>query len=381
MLDLYIQKGAQKLRCGYTTGSCATAASKAAAYMLLSEAMIDSVDIMTPKGVALSLEVLEIEKTTSSVKCAIKKDSGDDYDITNGVLVYSKVSLTSDGINIDGGDGIGRVTKEGLDQPVGNAAINSTPRKMIIDALNGVAEEFDYKGGFDVVISIPKGVEIAHKTFNARMGIIGGISVIGTSGIVEPMSNSAIIETIRVESKIRKAEGRKNLLLTIGNYSSRYVQSLMPVAFDKSITCSNFIGDAIDIAMEQGFESVLIVGHCGKLVKLGAGIMNTHSSYADGRMDVITSCGVSAGVDSSVLKEIYSCITVDSAFEKIRSYDEKAFNKMLDILKERVQNYLELRVRDSIKIGAVMFSDKLDITIKTNTADDIISRIIGEENG
>ena len=256
MAEQYIYRGGQKLRCGYTTGSCAAAASGAAAEMLISGEVSEFSEIMTPKGVPLKLEVLDAAISTDYAKCAIKKDSGDDPDITNGILVYAKASRIPHGVEIVGGEGIGKVTKAGLDQPIGEAAINSVPRKMIAAAVEKVAEMHDYHGGFRIEIFVPNGEEIAKKTYNPRMGIEGGISIIGTSGIVEPMSNSALIDTIRLEERMRKAEGHKALLLTLGNYSENFIQKSMPFALEKSVKCSNFIGEAIDSALEYGFENI-----------------------------------------------------------------------------------------------------------------------------
>lgn len=379
MLEEYIYRGTKKLRCGYTTGTCAAAAAKASAQMLITGEKNDFSEIVTPKGIALRLEVFNAEISGNSAVCAIKKDSGDDPDVTDKMLIFAEVSRIPAGIEITGGRGIGRVTKEGLDQPVGEYAINSVPRKMIASALEEVAERYDYHGGFKVIISAPEGEELAEKTYNPRMGIEGGISIIGTTGIVEPMSNSAVIETIRIEAKMRRSEGCKNLLLTLGNYSRNFIQNLFPFALEKSVKCSNFIGEAINIAVELGFESVLIIGHIGKLVKLGAGIMNTHSSQADGRMDVLITCGVLAGADTYLLRKIYGCATVDAALDILAG--SGLMQNILDILAEHADFYLNEKVKNSIKIGAVMFSDKHGIIVKTKCADMLINKISEEYNG
>ncbi len=379
MAEQYIYRGGQKLRCGYTTGSCAAAASGAAAEMLISGEISEFSEIMTPKGVPLKLEVLDATISTDYAKCAIKKDSGDDPDITNGILVYAKVSRISDGVEIVGGEGIGKVTKAGLDQPIGEAAINSVPRKMIAAAVEKVAEMHDYHGGFRIEISVPNGEEIAKKTYNPRMGIEGGISIIGTSGIVEPMSNSALIDTIRLEERMRKAEGHNALLLTLGNYSENFIQKSMPFALEKSVKCSNFIGEAIDSALEYGFENILIIGHIGKLVKLGAGIMNTHSAQADGRMDVLVTCGVLAGAESEVLRNIPECATVDAALDILKEHGY--MEKTLEILAKRAEYYLDAKVKNAVRIGAVMFSDKHGITVETSRVCELIEIISEEYNG
>lgn len=379
MLHEYIYRGKEKLRCGYTTGSCAAAAAKAAAEMLISGIKLSKVQINTPKGIILDLDVLDAEISDNCAKCAIKKDSGDDPDITDGILVYAKVSRLTFGIEITGGKGVGIVTKAGLDQAVGAYAINSVPRKMITLAVGEIAEKYDYHGGFKVEISVPEGENIAKKTFNPRMGIVGGISIIGTSGIVEPMSNSALIETIRLEEKMRRAEGHNTLLLTIGNYSEGYIQRSMPFALEKSVKCSNFIGEAIDIALEFGFESILIIGHMGKLVKLGAGIMNTHSAQADGRMEVLVTCGLLAGADSEMLKKLPDCVTVDAALDILKT--SGMLEKTLEILADRAEYYLNAKVKNSIEIGAIMFSDKHPVTVKTSLADKLAGQISEEYNG
>lgn len=378
-LEEYVYRGAEKLRCGYTTGSCAAAAAKAAAEMIFTGHEVTGVKLMTPKGILLDLDVVDAELNERSASCAIVKDSGDDPDITNGIRVYSRVRLIPEGTVILGGEGVGVVTKAGLDRPVGDAAINTVPRRMISGAVAEIAEKYGYSGGFEVTVSIPQGVELAKKTFNPRMGIEGGISVIGTSGIVEPMSNTAVIETIRTEANIRRAAGQRNMLLTIGNYSEDFVQRELPFSLERSVTCSNFIGDAIDIGMELGFESILIVGHIGKLVKLGAGIMNTHSSWADGRMDVLVTCGLLAGADTETLKRLPDCATADAAMDIL---DEGGYlEKTAEILSQRMDSYLRARVKDSVPIAALAFSYKRQLQVRTALAEELIKAITEEENG
>lgn len=378
-LEEYVYRGAEKLRCGYTTGSCAAAAAKAAAEMIFTGHEVTGVKLMTPKGIMLDLDVVDAEMKDGSASCAIVKDSGDDPDITNGIRVYSRVRLIPEGTVILGGEGVGVVTKAGLDRPVGDAAINTVPRCMISGAVAEIAEKYGYSGGLEITVSIPQGVELAKKTFNPRMGIEGGISVIGTSGIVEPMSNTAVIETIRAEANIRRAAGQRNMLLTIGNYSEDFVQRELPFSLERSVTCSNFIGDAIDIGMELGFESILIVGHIGKLVKLGAGIMNTHSSWADGRMDVLVTCGVLAGADTDTLKRLPDCATADAAMDILE--EGGYLEKTADILSQRMDSYLRARVKDSIPIAALAFSYKRQLQVRTALAEELIKAITEEENG
>ncbi len=373
MLEEYIYHGAQKLRCGYTTGSCAAAAAKAATQMLLTGEKVSRVELLTPKGILIAPDILDIAMNETFAQCAVQKDGGDDPDVTNGVLIYARAEKIPFDIVIEGDEGIGRVTKPGLDQPVGNAAINSVPRRMITAAVTDICEQYDYRGGIRVTISVPGGAELAKKTYNPRMGIEGGISIIGTTGIVEPMSNAALVETIRTEQRMRKATGRKNLLLTVGNYSKSFLAREMPFFLDESVTCSNFIGEAIDGALELGFERILLIGHIGKLVKLGAGIMNTHSAQADGRMDVLVTCAVLAGVNPDQLAQITKipdCVTVDAALEILDSIGIK--EATADILMKRIQYYLDAKVKGDAVIGAVLFSDKFGIIGKTATVESMM---------
>ncbi len=379
MLEEYIQRGTRKLRRGYTTGSCAAAAAKAAAYMLLRRETLPRVSLITPKGIALELDTVSPEFGADCASCGIRKDSGDDPDITDGITVFARVELLPAGVEMIGGEGVGTVTKDGLDQPKGAAAINSVPRRMIAAALSEIAEQCGYGGGFRVTVSVPGGAELAKKTYNPRMGIEGGISIIGTSGIVEPMSTAALIDTIRLEQKMRRAEGCKNLLLTLGNYGADFLKRELPFALDRSVKCGNYIGEALDLALECGFESVLIVGHIGKLVKLGAGIMNTHSAQADGRMDVLVTCGVLAGVAPEALRALPECATVDAAIAVLSETGK--LPEVLEILGKRAQSYLDARVKKGVKIAALMFSEKYGILVRTPDCGELLRRITEEYDG
>lgn len=343
------------LRCGYTTGSCAAAAAKAAAHMLLSGTIITSVSLKTPNGSVLNLDVLESRLNESGASCAIKKDSGDDPDITNGILVYAQVEKTNKGISINGGNGVGRVTLPGLDQPVGEAAINSTPRRMITEALMSVCSLFNYPAGLSVTISIPGGEALARRTFNPRMGIEGGLSIIGTTGIVEPMSNRAIVDTIRLELSQLAASGESSVLLTPGNYGETFLRQRLMLSTVRPMLCSNFIGDTIDAAVEMGFSRILLVGHIGKLVKLGIGITNTHSAFGDGRMEALAACALEAGADLSLLKSILACVTTDAALELLINAD--ILDSTMDMLGRRVNSCLDRRIPDNVEAGYVIFTN------------------------
>ncbi|MBQ9689946.1 MAG: cobalamin biosynthesis protein CbiD, partial [Candidatus Methanomethylophilaceae archaeon] len=298
--ESYVFVNNKKLKRGHTTGTCAAAATKAATEALLSGRPVGSVKIHTPKGITLDLPVEDMTIADDYVSCAVRKDGGDDIDATHGTLVYSKVSKCESGINIDGGVGVGRVTRKGLDQPVGNAAINRVPRSMIKEAVEDVRFGSDYKGGFDIMISVPEGMEIAKKTFNPRLGIEGGISILGTSGIVEPMSETALINTIKVEMNMR-SQGNKVLLVVPGNYGKEFSQSLPGIDPEKAVKCSNFVGEMLDYACEIN-RDIVLVANLGKIVKVAAGIMNTHSRNADARMEILAANAAMAGASMTTVQ-------------------------------------------------------------------------------
>lgn len=361
----------KNLRCGYTTGSCATAASKAAAAMLLTGERIDSVRIDTPKGIVLNLEPLEVMLTADFASCAIRKDSGDDPDDTNGVLVYAKVEkIAEPGIMIEGGVGVGRVTKPGLACAVGGPAINPTPRKMITTEVGKVMAETGYTGGLKVTISIPAGVEIAKKTFNPRLGIIGGLSVLGTSGIVEPMSEKALVETMYVEIRAQQAAGNKNLLVFFGNYGEDFTRDEMKLDLEGHVTCSNFVGELLDYAVFCGFETLLLIGHSGKLVKVAQGVMNTHSKYADCRTELFALEAMFHGASVEVGKEIYSCLTTDEVTKVLKR--ENIFEPVIEKVTDKIDFYMQHRVHGKIKTAALMFSNVYGILGKTKYADELV---------
>ena len=389
MLERYVYKNQKKMRCGYTTGTCASAAAKAAAQMLLSGRKVTEVSVRTPSDITLTLPVCEIQMKAHAVSCAVQKDSGDDPDITNKILIFAEVSYIYNSSNIvndtaavkpqiivDGGVGIGRITKKGRARPVGAAAINPVPLKMIEAALKETAEAFGYEGGLQAVISAPQGVEIAKKTFNPQLGITGGISILGTSGIVEPMSEQALIDTIRTEMKMHLADGEQTLLITPGNYGQDFLHETLKIELKRSIKCSNFIGDTIDMGCELGAKGMLFVGHIGKLVKLGAGIMNTHSKMADGRMEILAACAVRAGAGIEAVRNILDCVTTDAALELLKN--EKILGKTMEQLMLRIDACLQKRGGDNMQIGAVVFSNEYGLLGKTEQADELLLKITAD---
>lgn len=372
--DYYVIRGNKKMRFGYTTGSCAAAACKGATEILLGGKLQETVTLMTPKEILLTLELKDIQIETDKVTCAIRKDAGDDPDTTNGILVYATVEKTKDqGITLDGGIGVGRVTKAGLSQKIGEAAINPVPKSMILRAATEIAEKYDYEGGLKIIISVPEGVEIGKKTFNPRLGIVGGISILGTSGIVEPMSEAALVQSIRVEMKQHFSQGEEYLLVTPGNYGADYLREHMDLPYEKNIKCSNYVGETIDMAIDMGVKGILFIAHIGKFVKVAAGIMNTHSHSADARMEVLASNAIRAGAPLECAKEILNASTTDEALDILNRY-QMTQGTMKEVL-DRIQFYLNHRSYEQILLGAVVFSNTCGYLGQTADAAKLIEKI------
>lgn len=382
MQELYTVKDDKKLRCGYTTGSCAAAAAKAALMMLLKGGEIHQVSIVTPKGVTYVAEIVDIDKNDDGISCSVIKDGGDDIDATDGMKIRATVNLRDDGeIVIDGGSGIGRITKPGLDQPIGEAAINSVPRKMIRENIKEVLDTYGaLKCGATVIISAPKGLEIAEKTFNPKLGIVGGISILGTTGIVEPMSDEGILGTIRAQISMQKALGKKVLLIAPGNYGLKFLKDEYGIDEDRAVLSSNFVYDTLRFAVDAGFKEILFVGHLGKLVKVAGGIKNTHSKYGDHRMEILidaVSEFTSGDEFKELNKQLSECVMTDEALRIIDSfgYKEKVFYRLADKIKDNMESWADNKVRTE----TVIFADGYSFLSESAGAKELLSRIKGED--
>lgn len=359
-MEKYMIKGGKKLRCGFTTGTCATAAATAAALMIFTGETVDKVSVRLPRGEILIIDIKEPSFSVHGVRCCVKKDSGDDPDSTDGILIYADVGLDDTGeINIDGGKGIGRVTLKGLDCPVGGPAINSVPRKMITENVRRICNDYGYKGGVNIVISALDGEDIAKKTFNPHLGIIGGISIIGTTGIVEPMSEKALIDSLKVEMQVIRERGFNKLLAFPGNYAQNFIDKTLGIRGENSLKFSNYLGEILDYALEFDYKEVLIVGHIGKMVKVASGMMNTHSHTGDFRMEVFSCYAGLYGASSSVIAEILSSVTTEQALDIL--IREKLEKKVIGKISERALLYINKRVDNKIKTKLIIYSNKYGI--------------------
>lgn len=350
MKDLYVVKEGKKLRCGYTTGSCAAAAAKASLIMLLTNEIIPFVEIDTPSGISLKLEVKNPWIGKGYASCSIVKDAGDDPDVTDGMDICARVSKRDDDeISIDGGEGIGRIIRPGLFGAVGEAAINPVPRKMIHDEIRKVSD-----GGFDVVIYAPRGMEIGKKTFNENIGIEGGISIIGTSGIVEPMSEEALLKTIYLEIDSIYNDDFREIILFPGNYGEKMVEKLR--LGGREVKISNYVGDSVLYCYNKGFKKITLVGHIGKLSKLSIGAFNTHSRVCDVRMEAFVYYLALAGAPFEVIDKVRKSITTEEALEIVM---EKGFDSIMDDMKkgciERIKRYVK---DETFDVSLYMYSMK-----------------------
>lgn len=365
--EQYIRSGAKLLRCGYTTGTCAALAASGAARLLLNGTAPETLSLMTPRGLRVDVRPELCRREGDAALCAVRKDAGDDPDVTDGLLICAAVRKCGQGIRIDGGQGVGRVTKGGLDQPVGAAAINSVPRSMIAAAAEAVCAEAGYEGGLNILISAPGGEELARRTFNPALGIEGGISILGTSGIVEPMSEQAIVDTVALEIRQSAALGGRRLILTPGNYGMDYLTAQYPgLAALPRVKCSNYIGDAVDLAALEGMEEVLLVGHIGKLVKLAGGVMNTHSRMADCRQELFCAHAAICGATGETCRELMEQVSCDGCLAVL----EKAGLRetVMESLLARIQQHLDRRAAGALQIGALCFSNTYGLLGMTESA-------------
>lgn len=345
------------MKYGFTTGSCAAAAAKAATVMLLTGKEVKHTDIITPSSETFDADITDAEIGGGYAVCAVKKPANDDPDVTAGMLIYAKAELIRDGmgeVTTEGGAGIGKVTKPGLDRPVGEAAINTVPRKMIEEEVRAVMEECECTDSVRIVISAPDGEKIAEKTFNPRLGIEGGISIIGTSGIVEPMSTKAVLDTIKVQLRQQHELGSTMAVVSPGNYGVGFMRDHFGYDLDRAVKCSNYIGETIDIAKELGYGKMLIAGHAGKLVKLSGGIMNTHSKEADCRMELMAAAAAKAGAETSVILKILDCVSTDEAYAVMlgAGVEKKSF----EYISERIGYHLKKRAGDML-IACIVYSN------------------------
>ena len=398
-MEEFVYIDGKKYRRGYTTGSCATAVSKAAVYMILTNEKIDTVNIDTPKGIYLSIPVVssEIKKNEDTGEtysiCSVQKDGGDDIDATNGIEIFAKAtwvyedeidkseknfSFEGDGFCVFSGDGVGIITKKGLSIEPGRPAINPVPQKMIAKEVESVlkaSEESILKNNSNerkriikITIFIPKGEEVSNKTFNPRLGIVGGISIIGTSGIVEPMSDDGWKKSLSIELNMKKELGMDKIILVPGNHGESFISDR--IGENSSVVrTSNFLGYMLMEAKRMGFKKILLAGHIGKFIKLSAGIFNTHSKVADARNEILIANLALMGASTELARKIDYCLTTEEATDIVY---ENGFGEVFDIICEKCKKRAEMHVDNEIEIEVFIF--KMDKTVlgKSKNAEEML---------
>lgn len=365
--------GGQALRRGWTTGTCAAAAALVAALLLLTGKAPAELRLETPGGLTFTLPVEQPHLDGDAAVCTVRKDAGDDPDITNGVGITAAVRRAPEGVMIDGGAGVGRVTRPGLAMPVGAAAINPGPRAQITAALERAARACGYTGGFSVIISAENGEELAKQTYNGHLGVVGGLSILGTSGVVEPMSEKALVDTILLELDSLYAGGQRTAFLCPGNYGADFARDTLGLDLEKAVKCSNFIGEALDHAVFRGFDDILLVGHAGKLVKLAAGVMNTHSSVADGRQEIFTAHAALCGAGRETLEGLMQSISVDACIELLDR--EHLREPVLARIESEIENRIDLRLRGRGHVEFILFTAKYGILAQSPGAMALCERL------
>ena len=385
----------KELRTGFTTGTCAAACTRAAVLFLCTGEAPAAAETVTPSGVRAILPIVRAEREEDSAVCGVQKDSGDDPDVTSGLRIYAKVTLcerqeaeaicqkfqqseksdlkAAASVGITAGEGVGIVTLPGLEQSIGAPAINRVPREMITKEVQAVCEKYHYTEGVEVCISVPNGAVVAEKTFNPRLGIKGGISILGTSGIVEPMSEQALISSIQVEMKQKSAGDRKYLLIAPGNYGLQYLSGNFTFEAEEAVKCSNYVGQTIDFAVNMGLKGVLFVAHIGKFIKVAGGIMNTHSREADARMEIMAACALRAGADADTANRILVAVTTDEGLSILK--ETPYWAQTMQIITEKVEYYLNHRAQGRLEIGAVLYSNAHGELGRTSLVEQLLEQL------
>lgn len=367
MNDIIIKNG-KALRLGYTTGSCAAAAASAATTLLLTGMAPQVVQLTLPMGQSCTLSIAEHERLGDSALCGVEKDGGDDPDVTHGLIICATVQRQSRGYTVLGGKGVGRVTRKGLPCAPGQAAINPVPMKMIEEAMKKAALACGYSGGLISTISVPLGEETAKKTFNPRLGITGGISILGTTGIVEPMSEKALVDTIKLELFAHKDD--PVLLLAPGNYGRDFAKEQLKLDLEEFVKCSNYFGEALDHIRYLKIPRLLLVGHIGKLVKLAGGIMNTHSKQADCRAEIYAAHSALCGGDRETVKELMNAISTDEMHSILcrKGIEQQVYLSM----GEKILFHLNCRLEGVTEPGLVAFSKEYGLLMESKNSRELI---------
>ena len=343
-----------KMRTGYTTGTSATAGAKAGVLAILNQEKIGFIDVTLPKKSKIQIKIEKCEFDNQSAHCYVIKDGGDDPDVTHGAEIHTNVSLTTNvgKIEIDGGDGVGRVTKPGLGLEVGSAAINPTPKKMITENITEIAQDILKKNGIKVLVSVPKGKELAPKTDNPRLGILGGISILGTSGIVVPYSTASFAASIRQSIDVTIAMGNDTVVLTTGGRSEDYARSIITLPDHCFVQMGDFSGYTVQQCAKKGIKKAYVAGFIGKLTKMGMGVKQTHVKGSKVDMEFLAELAQKCNASGDTIQEIKKANTARHVFEIVSAKDLKGY---FDLVCAQVYNQLRKHSEEKFDIDVIMF--------------------------
>ncbi|MDU7904526.1 MAG: cobalt-precorrin-5B (C(1))-methyltransferase CbiD [Peptostreptococcaceae bacterium] len=369
-MEEYVYIDGKKYKRGYTTGSCATGAAKAATHMFLTKETLETVNIDTPKGIPLNLKVENVDINNDFAQCSIQKDGGDDIDATHKMYIYAKAEHNdSNEIIIDGGIGIGRVTKKGLGIEIGKAAINKTPISMIQSEVRKVIGD---SKGVKITIFAPEGETIAKKTFNPRLGIVGGISIIGTTGIVEPMSDEGWKKSLSIELEMKKAQGMDKVILVPGNHGEMFIKESLGIDSKYIVRTSNFIGYMLKEVQRIGFKKILMAGHLGKYVKIAGGIFNTHSKVADARNEILIANLALMNAPFELIKSANECLTTEEFIDVLEKDEYRDYKEIYNILSQKCKERINMHINDEeINVEVMIFSMDKELLGQSKKAGDL----------
>ena len=344
-----------QLKKGFTTGTCAQASAKASAIMLTTGKLVETVEVETACGTVLCIALHDQEIASEYARCSVIKDSGDDPDVTHRAKIFAEVRFSLEpGIAIKGGKGVGKITKPGLPVGIGEYAINPIPRKMIVKELSSyLSSQRDPKKGFEVIISVPRGEELAKQTFNPRLGIEGGISILGTTGIVEPKSLAAYRVSLSLELDVIKASGKNKVALVLGYVGEKFCKETLGLEDDAIVKIGDHVGFMLEECARKGFKDVLLAGHIGKLAKVAHGQFNTHCQYGDGRLETIACYAKSSGASESVIRHISAQETAEAAIEILRN---NGLVKTFDVIAQAVVENINVLVKNALKVSSYVLS-------------------------
>ena len=349
-----MESSEKQLRTGFTTGTCATAASKAALLSIINQKNIESVSVTLPKRSTIEIKIESCDFSKNEAKCSVIKDGGDDPDVTHGAEIIVNLSLTNskNEVEIEGGEGVGIVTKPGLGLEINKAAINPTPKKMIKENIQEVGKNILENNGVKIIISVPKGKELAPKTDNPRLGIVGGISILGTSGIVIPFSTASFAASIRQNLDVALAMGDKNVVLTTGGRSEDFAKKIIKLPEHCFVQMGDFSGYTIQQCAKKGIEKAFVVGFIGKLAKMATGVKQTHVKGSKVNMTFLAELAKKSGAKEDVIQKIEKANTARHVLEIIKdSKNNEFFNQVCMQVYSQMRNHSEQK----IPIEAILF--------------------------